>query len=98
MHRRRRAVPRLLAQRNGLAQGLDRGVRFDTPELDEIASLERPDDLIVDAVAFDAAAAESNHDALIGGNEFRQAGDLALAENQFGGIVVDEVVMANILS
>ena len=44
------------------------------------------------AVAFDAAAAESDHDPLVGGNEFRQAGDLPLAENQLGRIVIDEIV------
>ena len=82
----------LFAQRNGFAQGLDRRIRLDAPELDQIAAFECGDDLIVDAVTLDASAAEGQHDAFSGGNELRQTGDLALAENQFGRIVIDEVV------
>ena len=82
----------LFAQRNGFAQGLDRRIRLDAPELDQVAAFECGDDLIVDAVTLDASAAEGQHDAFSGGNELRQTGDLALAENQFGRIVIDEVV------
>ena len=57
-----------------------------------IEAFECGDDLIVDAVTLDASAAEGQHDAFSGGNELRQTGDLALAENQFGRIVIDEVV------
>ena len=48
--------------------------------------------LLVNAVALDAAAAERNHDAFVGGNEFCEPGDLPLAENQLGRIVIDEIV------
>ena len=58
----------------------------------QVAAFECGDDLIVDAVTLDASAAEGQHDAFSGGNELRQTGDLALAENQFGRIVIDEVV------
>ena len=82
----------LLTQCDRLAQRLDRRVGFDAPELDQVAAFECGDDLIVDAVTLDASAAEGQHDAFSGGNELRQTGDLALAENQFGRIVIDEVV------
>ena len=77
---------------NGFAQGFDFGIRLDAPELYEVAAFERCDHLVVHAVFLDGAAAESNHDLLVGRNLFRQLGDGAFAEDQLDRILESEVV------
>ncbi len=68
------------------------GIRLDAPELYEVAAFERCDHLVVHAVFLDGAAAESNHDLLVGRNLFRQLGDGAFAEDQLDRILESEVV------
>ena len=82
----------LLAQSDGFAKGLDRRVGLDPPEFDEITTRKGLDNLVVDPVPLDAAAAEGDHDPLVSRDELRQTGDLAFAEDQFGRILIDEVV------
>ena len=47
----------LLDDLDGLQARLARWVRFDAGELDELMFFQRADDLVIDAVAFDRAAA-----------------------------------------
>ena len=82
----------LTAQSHGLADRLDGGIGFDAPEFDPVAPFERLHDLIVNPVAAHAAAAEGNHDLLVGRDQFAESGDLSFAENQFRRIVINEII------
>ena len=82
----------LTPQCDGLADGLDRRVGLDAPEFDPVTAFEGLDDLVVNAVAAHAAAAEGNHDLLVGRDQFAESGDLSFAENQFRRIVINEII------
>ena len=61
-------------------------VRLDAAELDHGRPRRARTDLVVDAVAPDRAAAVGQQDFGVGGDEFRQFGDGALAEDDLAGL------------
>ena len=77
---------------DGLHQRLEGGIGLDAGELEHRAAGQRRADLVEHAVLLDAAAAVGDQDARVGGNLLPELGDLALAEEDLGGGVEDEVV------
>ena len=82
----------LLTQCDRLAQRLDRGIRFDAPELDHVAALQRGGHFVVDAVPLDRTTAEGHHHPLAGGNQLRELRNHPLAEDQLRGVLKNKII------
>ena len=79
----------LLDDGDGLHQSIVIGVGFNSAELSDLVSLEGLHDLVVDAVLLDGTASVGDEDLLVLRDVLGELGDLALTEDDTGG--VDEI-------
>ena len=79
----------LLDDGDGLHQSIVIGVGLNSAELSDLISLEGLHDLVVDAVLLDGTASVGDEDLLVLRDVLGELGDLALTEDDTGG--VDEI-------
>ena len=80
-----------LAEFDCFAKSFDFRVRLDAPEFDDFVAFEGSDNLVVDAIAFDTATAESEHYFGRARELFFDFGDRAFTKDEFSWVLKFEV-------